>query len=147
MNYWLYITNSDNWEVTKETNILGASERYKNTLSRMNIGDRCLVYVKSGTSGGEITRPKIVAEYGVASKVFNDSTRIFKTYEPSEIFNLRLKLKLLNLFKGPIDFKPLVPRLAFIKNKQRWALHIRGRAIVRIPEDDYKLITSNAGEA
>jgi predicted RNA-binding protein len=147
MNYWLYITNSENWKVTKETNTLGASTRYKNALSRMQIGDKCLVYVIGGRSDGEKTLPKIVGEYNVASKVFQDSTRIFKapTNAPSEIFNLRIQLEPLNIFKDPIGFKPLVSQLAFIKNKQRWSLHIRGRAVVEIPEDDYSLIASKAG--
>jgi predicted RNA-binding protein len=147
MNHWLYITNSDNWKVTKETNILGASTRYRNALSRMQIGDKCLVYVIGGRSDGEKTLARIVGEYRVASKTFHDSTKIFKapTYTPAEIFNARIKLKPLNIFKKPIAFKPLVSQLAFIKNKQRWSLHIRGRAVVEIPKDDYSLITSKAG--
>jgi predicted RNA-binding protein len=146
MKYWLYITNSDNWKVTKEKKILGASKRHRNALSRMKIGDKCLIYVVGGWSGGEISPPKIVGAYNVASEVFRDSTKIFKegTYGRTEIFDFRLKLEPLNVYKDPIDFKPLVPQLDFIKNKQRWSLHIRGRAVVEIPEEDYNLITSKA---
>lgn len=143
MNYWLYITNSDNWEVTKKTNILGASHRHRNSLSRMKIGDKCLVYIISEWRKGEMTQPKIVGAYRVASEVFNDDTRIFSSasYGSEEIFDFRIKLNPIKIFQDPIDFKPLVPRLSFIKNKKRYSLHLMGRAIVEIPKTDYKLIT------
>lgn len=144
MNYWLYLTNSDNWQVTKAKNILGATERHRNALSRTQIGDKCLVYVMSEKSGDENIPPKIVGEYSIASKLYEDETRIFKapTFSPPQTFNLRLKLKPLNVFKDPIEFKPLVPRLSFITNKQRYSLHLWGKAIVKIPEGDYDLIIS-----
>jgi len=142
MNCWLYITNSDNWVVTKKTNILGASQRFRNSLSRLKLRDKCLVYVISNLK--ENTPARIVAEYSVASNVFIDSTEIFKApiKAPSETFSVRIKLKAINIFKEPVDFKPLVSKLAFIGNKQNYALHIRGRAVVQIPEEDYKLITA-----
>jgi predicted RNA-binding protein len=143
MAYWLYLTNFDNWKVTKATNILGASERHRGMLSRAQIGDKCLVYVMSENREGEIIPPKIVGEYSIASKLYEDETRIFKapTYSPPQTFHLRLKLKPLNVFKDPIQFKPLVPRLSFITNKHRYSLHLKGKAIVKIPEGDYNLIT------
>jgi predicted RNA-binding protein len=146
MNYWLYITNPDNWEVTKKTNILGASKRFANALSRVKIGDKCLIYVMGSSRGGEIVHSKVVGEYSVASEVVYDSNKIFKspTYSPSEPFSLRLKLEPLNEFRNPVDFKPLVAQLAFITNKQRYGLHLKGRVVVKIPENDYNLITSKA---
>jgi len=39
----------------------------------------------------------------------------------------------------PLEFKPLVPRLSFIRNKERWSAYLR-RGIVEIPEEDYTLI-------
>ena len=38
-----------------------------------------------------------------------------------------------------INFKELVPKLAFIKNKKRWSYSVR-TAMRTIPEKDYKLI-------
>ena len=149
MNYWLYITNSDNWKVTKKLNILGASERHKNRLSRMELGDKCLVYVIGEIHEAKKIPAKIVAEYSVASEVFDDKTKIFNvpTYvkSESETFNVRIKIKLLRVFKNSIEFKPLVSQLAFIKNKQRYSSYIRGRAVVKIPEADYFRIISKAG--
>jgi len=55
--YWIYVTNSDNWTITKKTNILGASARNKNTLSRVKKGDKCLVYVKGEKIARETVEP------------------------------------------------------------------------------------------
>jgi predicted RNA-binding protein len=144
MAFWLYITNSANWEVTRKTNVLGASERHRNALSRMNAGDKCLVYVKSELSDGDVVEPQIVGEYEVASKLFEDSKKIFQapTNESSEVFGLRIKLKALKVLENPIKFKPLVPKLTFIKNKTKWSLSLRGRAVVQIPKNDFELILS-----
>jgi len=46
------------------------------------------------------------------------------------------------IFAPPIEFKPLIPNLAFITNKKQWSGHIRGQAMRTIPEEDYRLIMS-----
>jgi len=145
MSYWIYVTNSNNWGVTQKTNILGVSARYKNALSRVKKGDKCLVYVKGEVIAGDRIEPKLVAQYEIASTVFEDSKKLFNAPPniADETFNFRIRLKPVEIWEKPIEFKPLVPKLAFIKNKKNWALHIRGRAIVEIPEDDYHLILRN----
>jgi predicted RNA-binding protein len=92
MSHWIYVTNSDNWAVTKKTNILGASARHKNALSRVKKGDKCLVYVKSEIIAGERIEPKIVAQYETASKVFEDNKKIFVAppLMPDETFDTTL---------------------------------------------------------
>jgi predicted RNA-binding protein len=146
MAYWLYITNSANWGVTRETNVLGASERFRHTLSRMNAGDKCLVYVKSEVSNGDVVEPQIVGEYEVASNLFEDSKKIFQAPPNNslEVFGLRIKLKPLKVLENPIKFKPLVPKLTFIKNKTQWSVSIRGRAVVQIPKSDFEHILSKS---
>jgi predicted RNA-binding protein len=146
MAYWIYVTNSDNWTITKKTNILGASARYKNALSRVKKGDQCLVYVKGEISAGETLRPKIVAQYEIASTVFEDSKKLFVTppNTPNETFPLRLRLEAVRVFEPPIDFKPLILRLSFLPNKTYWTGPIRGKAVVQIPQSDYDRIISQA---
>jgi predicted RNA-binding protein len=148
MSYWIYVTNSDNWAVTKKTNILGASAKYKNTLSRVKKGDKCLVYVKGENHAGEWVTPKIVAEYEIASTVFEDSKTLFVAppYAARETFELRLRLESLEVFEPPIEFKPLIKRLSFLPNKTHWAGPIRGRAMVQIPQSDYDCIISDANK-
>jgi len=144
MSCWIYVTNSDNWAVTKKTNILGASAKHKKVLSKAKKGDKCLVYVKSEISAGERLGPNIVAQYEIASTVFEDRKKLFVTPPdtPDETFPLRLLLEPLKLFEPPIEFKPLIPRLSFLPNKSYWTGPIRGKAMVQIPQGDYDTITS-----
>jgi predicted RNA-binding protein len=39
MNYWLCITNEENWKVIREKNIWGVPERHKNTIAKVKFGD------------------------------------------------------------------------------------------------------------
>jgi predicted RNA-binding protein len=148
MAYWLYITNSDNWEITKERNLLGAAETKKNALARVNKGDRCLVYVKSETINRDIIGPKIVGEYEVVSEVFEDGTKVFVAPPnmQNESYRLRIMLEPVKVFASPIEFKPLIPKLFFLPNKKHWTGPIRGKAIVKIPKSDYDLIVASANK-
>ncbi len=145
MNYWLYITTADNWEATKKSNILGAADRHRNALSKMKNGDKCLIYVMSRWNAGQYIEPTVVAEYEVTSHVFEDSSEIFHSpvLASKEVFKQRVSLKPLKILETPVKFKPLVEKLSFIKNKRRWSLNIRGRAIVRLPEQDYSRIIAS----
>ena len=145
MNYWIYVTTSDNWKVTKKLNLLGVPERNKSTIARMRKGDKCLIYVKQERVAGEVIGAQIVGDYEVASDVFNDPKKVFTTptgLSEKETFSLRRKLKPLAVFEKPINFKPLVDKLAFITNKKNYGTHLIGRALIPIGESDYKLIVS-----
>jgi len=142
MTYWLCITTEDNWKVIREENVWGVPERHKNTISKVKPGDRLLIYLKQERDKDIIKEPRIVAVYEAASEVFKDSKRIFKTPPGmgNETFPLRIKLKPVKIFKKPVEFKPLIPKLKFIKNKRMWTGHLMGKAMREIPEDDYRLI-------
>ncbi|WP_202320208.1 EVE domain-containing protein [Archaeoglobus neptunius] len=142
MVYWLCITTEENWKVIKERNVWGVPERHKNTIAKVKPGDKLLIYIKQEKVGDEIKPSRIVAVYEAASEVFRDSSRIFKAPRGmgSETFPLRIKLKPIEIFPTPVEFKPLIPKLKFIKNKQKWSGHLMGKAMREIPEDDYNLI-------
>lgn len=146
MSYWIYVTNSENWVVTKKTNILGASAKNKNSLFRVKKGDKCLVYIKGEKIAGETVGPKIVAQYIIASTVFEDSKKMFiaPPDTPKVTFPLRVRLEPVREFEPPIEFKPLVQGLSFLPNKTYWTGPIRGRAMVQIPQSDYDYIISAA---
>lgn len=141
MACWLCITTEDNWNVVRQRNVWGVAERHANTIARVKPKDKCLMYVMTTKKNREIIPPRIVAAYEVASEVSRDTTRIFKSppYK-NEIYPLRIKLKPIKIFSKPINFKPLIPKLKFIKNKQKWTGHIQGKAMREIPEEDYNLI-------
>ena len=147
MTYWLCITNEENWKVIREKNIWGVPERHKNTIARVKPGDKLLIYVKQENIDGDVKPSRIVGAYEVVSEPFKDSARIFKTPKGmgNESFPWRVKIKPIKIFDKPIEFKPLIPKLKFITNKKRWSGHLIGRAMRKIPDEDFKLIVSLGG--
>jgi predicted RNA-binding protein len=141
MKYWLCVTNQENWEVIKERNIWGVEERHRNTISKVKPGDRLLIYVMGTKKENESLSPRIVAVYEAVSEVFIDSSRIFK----GKVYPLRIRLRPIAVFSKPLDFRELVPRLSFIKNKRFWAGHIRGKAMREIPKGDFETVLEVAG--
>jgi predicted RNA-binding protein len=141
MKYWLCVTNQENWEVIKERNIWGVEERHRNTISKVKPGDRLLIYVMGTKKDDESLSPRIVAVYEAVSEVFIDSSRIFK----GKVYPLRIRLRPIVIFPKPLDFRELVPRLSFIKNKRFWVGHIRGKAMREIPKGDFETVLEVAG--
>ena len=146
MTYWLCVTTSDNWKVIKQKNVWGVPERHKNTIAKVKPGDKLLIYLKQERDKDKVVEPRIVAVYEAVSEVFKDSKKIFKTPPgmSNENFPLRIKLKPVKIFDKPVDFKSLIPKLKFIKNKKKWTGHIQGKAMREIPEEDYNLILEQA---
>jgi predicted RNA-binding protein len=137
MNYWLFITNPENWKVTKEKKVVGYAERYKNSLSRIHKGDKSLIYV---------TKESLInGEYEIDSDVYYDKNSIFHAAltAPTEVFPLRFKLKLKTSSPLQTEFRPLIPKVSFIKNKQKWAGTFQGNSCLKIPEKDYRIILSS----
>jgi len=137
MAYWLCITNETNWKVIKEKNIWGVPERHKNTIAKVKPEDKLVIYVKQERVKDEVKEPKIVAVYEVVSEPFKDSTRIFssKGMRSSEVFPWRVKIKPMKIFDKPIEFKPLIPKLKFIKNKKKWSGHLMGKAMRELSKE------------
>ena len=138
---WLCTSTRENAEVVDKKHIWGVAKRYQNTIAKVKKGDSLLIYAMQAKIGDEVFPPIITGEYQVISDVCEDDAHIFQTppFLGSECFPLRLKLKPLKLFKPSIEFKPLIPKLGFIKNKKMWTGHIRGAMRV-IPEEDYQKI-------
>jgi len=141
MKYWLCVTNQENWEVIREKNIWGVEERHRNSISKVRPGDKLLIYVMGTKKENETLPPRIVAAYEAVSETFTDSNRLFK----GELYPLRIRLRPIAVFSKPLDFRELVPKLGFIKNKRMWAGHIRGKAMREIPERDFETVLEVAG--
>jgi len=140
---WLAVSNFDNWEVVEKEHIWGVSERYRNTINKVKIGDSLLIYVSEIRIGNKILFPvAITGSFEVTSSVYEDTSKLFSTsnFFEHERYPLRIKLKPLSFFKHPVEIKSLIPKLKFITNKIRWNGHIRGKAMRVIPEEDYELI-------
>ena len=141
---WLCISTRANDEVTRKKLVWGVANRYQNTIARVKKGDTLLMYTMQEIVDGEVIPSAITGIYETCSDVYDDDSSIFITPKAlgSEVFPLRVKVKPVQIFKEPIPFKPLVPKMTFIKNKTMWSGSIR-TAMRVIPEEDYELIVSS----
>jgi predicted RNA-binding protein len=138
MTRWLAISNRTNSAVTITKQIWGVPKRYVNQISKTQPGDTLLVYVGQQVVDKETTLPPAITGcFEITSTVYEDTKPIF-TAPPklgNEVFPLRIKLKTVQVFDPPVEFKPLIPDLTFITNKTQWSGHIRGevvRAVVHL---------------
>jgi len=142
MAYWLCVTTEANWNVVKEKNVWGVGERFKSTIQKVKPGDKLIFYVMQTRKNKDVIPSRITGIFEAISEPYKDSTKIFKPYGTEQTFPYRVKLKPIKILEKPITFKNLVPKLNFIKNKQRWSGSLR-RAMIEIPEKDYKTITES----
>ena len=140
-NYWLCVTNEENWKVIKTRRIWGVTERNRKQLETVKTGDLLVFYVKPKRIAGIFTS---------VTNMFENRERIFNSsgFSTDEAFPLRLKLKPLIISKEPIDFTSLISKLAFVKRKDKmWRGSIYGKAMRQIPRDDYKVIEAELRRA
>lgn len=134
MNYWMCIVNRKNWEIIKDSNIWGVSERHKHLISLVKNGDKIIFY---------ITREMVFSGiYEAISKVYLDKDRLFepiKAYK-AEVFPYRIKIRPLKIAEQPIQIKSLIPDLEFITNKEKWGGHFIGKAMRILSKKDYLLL-------
>lgn len=140
---WLCISTRANDEVTRKKHVWGVAKRFVNTISRVKTGDTLLMYTMQEIVEREVMPSAITGIYEAASGIFEDESPIFVTPKAlgSEVFPLRIKVKPVKIFKEPIPFKPLVPKMIFIKNKTMWSGSIR-TAMRVIPEEDFHRIVN-----
>lgn len=136
MKHWLCVTNEDNWKIIKKKRIWGVPKRRKRTIIQVKLGDHLIFYIKHGKIGGI---------FKAISEPFESKEKIFKPIK-KEIFPNRIKLEKVLIPKMRVDFKKLIPRLSFIRNKISWGFYMWS-AIRMISKEDYKTIKSALLEA
>ena len=147
MTCWFASSNRDNWDIIRKKNVWGIPKRNRNIMERVQKGDVILIYIAQKKEGDTILPPAVAGAFEIVSEGYEDTKPLFITPERmgDEVFPYRFKLKTIKIFKEPVEFKPLIPDLQFIKNKKMWTGHIRV-AMREIPEEDYRLIISAAKE-
>ena len=134
MEYWLCVTNAENWEVIKDKRIWGVSERNRGMIGRVSVGDILIFYVKP---------KRIAGMFKAATESFISHKKIFnsKDFSEEETFPYRIRLEPFIVPETSIAFEELVPNLTFVISKIYWAGYLR-RAMRAIPREDYEKIKS-----
>jgi predicted RNA-binding protein len=147
MAYFLCITDFQNWPIINSKKIWGVSKKHSNKIAKMNKGDYLVIYESAipKTVGFEGKPPQIKGIYKVKSEVVENNRRIFESpkKDPNEVYPLRVSLENVKIFDEPVNFRNLIEKLDFIRNKQRWSLHLVGKPIIQLSEKDYNTLISN----
>lgn len=140
MDSWLCITSEENWKAAKSKRVWGLAEKDRKKLERVKVDDSLVFYIKQRIENDETIGPQIKGIFKVASEAFFSEERIF-TSSPDEIFPWRIRIEPVAIPKKSLDFKKLVPKLQFIKNKKKWFLYLQV-AMRTIPKEDFDLTKS-----
>ncbi len=127
---WLGVTNKENWEIVKKKNIWGVKSDLKDMIAKIEINDKLIIYIKRNISAfGGI--------FEIISKPYlNSKMKWDKGDYPSLI-----KLKPIVIAKDYIPLKEIIPKLTFIKNKQRYSTYFWGKGMRRmIPNEDVEIL-------
>ena len=135
VNYWLCVTNGENWGVIRERDVWGVPKRSRGRIERVRRGDYLVFYVIPG---------RVCGVFRAVSEPFVSEEPIFSWVEfgRPEVFPYRVRVEPVILPVEPLEFRVVVPRLGFIGNKVRWSVYLRN-AMRPIPEEDYEVIVSS----
>lgn len=126
---WLLVTTRRNWAYLRARGVWAFSGEGKARGIRVN--DFGVVYVVfEGDQPGALTglfrfagRPRLVQDDPVLSRTYPIEIPIELVAAP-----------------GEVPFKPLVPALAFIKNKRNWGAVLQGAVPKPLEDSDFRLI-------
>jgi len=138
VNYWLCVTNEDNWKVIKTRRIWGVPEkRGKRQIEGVRPGDLLVVYIIPKRVGGIFMA--VSEPFESREKVFN-----WADFGREELFPFRVKLEPVMVPDEPLPFENLVGKLSFTKGLKRWSVRLR-RAMFRIHANDFNVIRDFVG--
>ena len=141
MTNWLCILNRENFETVKNKLVWGVSERHKKNLLKAKPKDLCAFYLITDGFEDRKKDSGIGGIFEVVSQPYLDRSEIFPSMRSSEdVYPYRIHLKHLKTFQPELPFKPLIPELKFITNKEHYSGHIMGRGMREMPESDMKSI-------
>ncbi|MFX0209453.1 MAG: EVE domain-containing protein [Candidatus Hodarchaeota archaeon] len=129
MNYWLCVTNDDNWEVIRKKRVWGVPERRRNLIKTVAPGDQLVIYVAPKRIGGI---------FEVVSRFYERRDKIFKEVK-GEIFPYRVDLSPIMALSEPKGFMEIREKLSFIPDTRYWSAPLR-RGMVKITEEDFQII-------
>ena len=138
MHPWLCVTSEENWNVVKSKRMWCVAEKDREKLKGTDVGEFLVLYIKQKRKNDITIRPRIKGIFKIASKPFYSEERIFSGIE---IYPWRVRINPIAIPRAPLEFMKLVPRLQFIKNKEKWYSHLRV-AMRKIPRQDFDLIKS-----
>ena len=137
MNYWMLVTNPENFAVTKRLKfeVQGFSKRQKRKTDRMAPGDRLLFYV----TGWRVCALTATLQ----STTFRDTSLLWTSHKTEETFphRVRIRLTIMPPEDKLLDALEIAPRLEYVRRwpPDRWPLAFEDELHL-LPRRDFELI-------
>lgn len=135
-NYWILVGDEDSWNTLLKSGYWVLKGVYKKRARKIREGDKAVAYIKFFS-----------AIFGVveitSDPYYEETTSILG--ESKGLYPIRFKIRSELFLKEPTSIRPLIKRLDFIQNKEKWYSYFQ-TSIRKIGEKDFELILSHLKE-
>lgn len=135
-NYYLVGMRFENWTINKRSGFteLGFKKRRLPTISQMKPGDRIIIYLASQISC-------LAGVCKVTKEVYES-----KGLKWDDFFNYRIGVRSVKLLeeKDFVDFRQIITKLNFIKNKSSWRAYVR-LSLRKLSLHDFNILNTALG--
>lgn len=139
MTCWIGISERKALDIVREKRIWGVAQRHADTISKVRLGDRILLYAQ------DMEAPSILGVYEVISELFVNHTPIFG--EGGEVYPLRLKLRPVLILDTPLPLASVAGDLETFASSAGWEAELQGKAMRAIPDADCTRLLAAAGRS
>ncbi|MBP2145040.1 putative RNA-binding protein [Methanofollis sp. W23] len=136
MTCWIAVSEENRWEMIKEKMVWAVAQRHADTISKVELGDRLLVYIH------DLDEPAFLGAFEIASELYINRIPLFPGTK--EVYPLRVKLKPVTLFPTPVRAAPLAAALAGFRNMEDWQDDLAAQAMRAVPDKDYARVMAAA---
>lgn len=127
---WLGVTNKENWEIIKQKNVWGVSFTLKETISKVKKEEKLVIYII-----------RDISAFGGVFQIISEPYSNPKIRWKTGSYPILIDIKPLAIAKDFIPIRELIPKLSFIKNKQKYTTYFWGRGMRRmIPDEDIEFL-------
>jgi predicted RNA-binding protein len=143
MSCWLCVVDESNWNVVTVENVWGVKEKDRKKLDRTQVGDFLVFYIKDSKQD-DIRKDSVISGiFKINSKPYTDPHPLFAfSNELKDKFVYRVKIEPVIVPPKPLDFRSIVSKLRFPKNKKKWFLSLQV-AMRELPYNDFAFIMSS----
>lgn len=130
-NYWLLFASRSTWKHLQSKGEWAFEVKVPRKAKELAENDIGVVYLRHDLDGDS-----------ALGGLVKFSGKLYRTRGRDlfdQMFPFRISITVKNVSDPPIDFRPLIDRIAFITNKSNWGSHLQGRAMQKLDESDYIL--------
>ncbi len=137
MAHWLCVASPGNWTHVKRLGKWAVSPQHESLLNRSAIGDRCVMYLTSTDRTGSC----LASLFRITSHPLEENPSVPRTLF-DRLYPKQVEIAIDLEASEAVPFKPLVQRLAFIRNPHNWGAYLQGSPMRPLSDQDYQVLAS-----